>query len=108
MIPTIMMALRKASGEGGLLYVQYIFRHNYITGITWSGGEGNEPAWEVLHFSFKAMGMQFIGQAPDGSGDVRKSWSWNTSKQAGVAGSAGLSMGGDKPPDYLPDHVTHS
>src|SRR4051794_16335375 len=53
MIPTLMLGVRKASGAGGLLYVQYIFRYNHITGITWSGGTG-DGAKEKMTFSFKA------------------------------------------------------
>jgi type VI secretion system secreted protein Hcp len=80
MIPTIMLAIRKAGGSG-LIYLQYIFRYTHVTGITWSGGQGSEGASEKLTFSFKAMGVQYIAQKPDGSQGKRQSWSWNTAVQ---------------------------
>jgi type VI secretion system secreted protein Hcp len=93
MIPSMMLGVRKASGTGGLLYVQYIFRCNYVTGITWSGGAGS-GAKEKMTFSFKALGVQYIAQKPDGSEGKKQAWSWNTAAQSGArAGAPGLEMG---------------
>lgn len=65
LIPTVMLAVRKAGGSS-LLYLQYIFRYVHVTGITWSGGSGDSRASEKMTFSFKAMGFQYIAQAADG------------------------------------------
>jgi type VI protein secretion system component Hcp len=92
MIPTLMMAVRKASGGGGLLYIQYIFRGNYITGLTWEGGGGG-GATEKMTFSFKAMGLQYIAQLQDGRQGKRQAWSWSSAdEEKGSAGSATLDI----------------
>jgi type VI secretion system secreted protein Hcp len=104
LIPTIMMASRKAGGSG-LIYLQYIFRYNHVTGITWSGGTGNASATEKLTFAFKAMGVQYISQKPDGSEGRRQAWSWNTAVQNDRPGSPTLEIEGvESAPDFLPGH----
>jgi type VI protein secretion system component Hcp len=96
--PTIMLAVRKAGGSS-LLYLQYIFRYNQVTGITWSGGSGNEAPKEQMTFSFKAMGLQYIQQLADGREGNRQQWAWNTSDQGGCT----LDIKGIEPaPNYLP------
>ena len=95
--PTIMLAIRR-SGGSPLLYLQYIFRYNQVTGITWSGGSGTERAKEQMTFSFKALGVQYIRQEPDGREGSKQMWSWNTVNQ----GSATLDITGiDPAPDFL-------
>lgn len=101
MIPTLMLGVRKASGAGGLLYVQYIFRYNHVTGITWKSGTG-AGATEEMTFSFKAMGVQYIAQKPDGREGKKQAWSWNTAQQSNRAGSPTLEIPGvPKAPDFL-------
>ena len=39
--PTIMLGVRRTGGSH-LLYLQYIFRYNQVTGITWEGASGQE------------------------------------------------------------------
>ncbi len=96
--PTIMLAIRKAGGDP-LLYVQYIFRYNQVTGLTWSGGTGSERVKETMTISFKAMGMQYIQQKADGRPLPGKSWLWNTVNQ----GVASLEIAGlPPPPRFLP------
>lgn len=80
--PTIMLAVRKAGGSH-LLYLQYIFRYNQVTGITWSGGAGSEAPKETMTFSFKAMGVQYIRQQADGREGNKQQWAWNTAEQGG-------------------------
>jgi type VI secretion system secreted protein Hcp len=97
-IPTVMMGLRRAGGDP-LLYLQYIFRYNQVTGITWNGGGGQEHAKETVTISFKAMGMQYIQQKPNGQPMPGKSWLWNTVDQ----GKASLEIPGlPPPPRFLP------
>lgn len=107
MIPTVMLAARKASGRnpGGLIYLQYLFRYCHVTGVTWSGTvEGH--AQEKVKFAFKAMGMQYIAQNTDGSAGGRQAWSWNTAQQEGRAGSPTLEIPGlPKAPDFLKGHA---
>jgi type VI protein secretion system component Hcp len=107
MIPTLMLAVRKASGGGGLLYVQYIFRYNQVTGITWGGGTGSEGATEKVSFSFKAMGVQYIAQLQDGRQGKRQAWSWSTAKQEEGVGSPSLDLGPDYPqaPPFMTGHT---
>jgi type VI secretion system secreted protein Hcp len=95
--PSIMLAIRRAGGSP-LLYLQYIFRYNQITGITWSGGSGQERPKEQMVFSFKAMGVQYIQQEPDGREGSKQMWSWNTVNQ----GSPTLDITGIEPaPNFL-------
>ncbi len=91
--PSIMLAIRK-SGGSNLLYMQYIFRYNQVTGVTWSGGSGNERPTESVTFIFKAMGVQYIPQTAEGREGTKQMWSWNTSDQ----GSASLIITGIEPP----------
>jgi len=96
--PTIMLAIRKVGGSP-LLYLQYIFRYNQVTGITWSGGSGQERPKEKMVFSFKAMGVQYIQQKADGREGNKQQWSWNTADQGGCT----LDIKGIEPaPNFLP------
>jgi type VI secretion system secreted protein Hcp len=79
-IPTIMMAIRNAGGDP-LLYLQYIFRDNRITGISWRDGGGRTLVNESFTFSFKAMGMQYIQQKADRTLAAGKQWAWNVVMQ---------------------------
>ena len=94
--PSAMLAIR-APGGSHLLYLQYIFRYNQITGITWSGGGGDKRPKEKLTFTFKAMGVQYIQQHADGREGTKQTWSWNTVDQ----GVSSLDIEGiDGPPSY--------
>ena len=75
--PTVMLANRKAGGSS-LLYLQYAFRMVFVTGITWSGGGGEEAPKETIKFKFGAMGIQYVRQKPDGSGDTMIPGYWST------------------------------
>lgn len=68
--PTVYLAMRKAGGAP-LIYLEYIFRMVYVTGISWSGGGGEELPSEEVKFKFGAMGMQY--QAQDATGAATKS-----------------------------------
>ena len=95
--PSIMLAVRKPGGSN-LLYLQYIFRYNQVVGVDWSGGSGTERPTEEITFSFKAMGVQYIPQMPDGREGTKQQWSWNTANQ----GSPGLNISGiEGPPSFL-------
>ncbi|HEX4771849.1 MAG TPA: type VI secretion system tube protein Hcp [Bryobacteraceae bacterium] len=65
--PSVYLGMRKAGGAQ-LLYLEYIFVMVFITGITWSGGSGEELPTEEVKFKFGAMGMQY--QAQDNSGQA--------------------------------------
>ncbi|MBS1859915.1 MAG: type VI secretion system tube protein Hcp, partial [Acidobacteria bacterium] len=47
--PTVCLAIRKAGGSN-LLYLQYIFRMVFVTGINWNGGGGDEAPKESVKF----------------------------------------------------------
>jgi type VI protein secretion system component Hcp len=95
--PSIMLAVRKAGGSN-LLFLQYIFRYNQVTGVTWDGGSGDERPKESVTFIFKAMGVQYIPQSADGREGARQQWSWNTSDQ----GSSSLEISGiEAAPKFL-------
>jgi len=95
--PSIMLAIRKAGGDK-LMFMQYIFRYNQVTGVTWGGGSGTERPKETITFIFKAMGVQYIPQLPDGREGTKQQWSWNTANQ----GSPGLNITGiEGPPAFL-------
>jgi type VI protein secretion system component Hcp len=94
--PTIMLAVRK-SGGSPLMFLQYIFRYNQITGISWTGSAEEHPR-ETMTFTFKAMGVQYIQQLPDGREGNKQQWSWNTSDQGGCT----LDIKGIEPaPNFL-------
>lgn len=96
--PSIMLAVREAGGSH-LMYLQYIFRYNQVTGITWSGGSGNSRPKETMVFTFKAMGVQYIQQLANGREGSKQQWSWNTAEQGGCT----LDIKGIEPaPNFLP------
>jgi type VI protein secretion system component Hcp len=95
--PSIMLAVRKAGGDQ-LIFMQYIFRYNQLTGVTWNGGSGSERPKETIVFTFKAMGVQYIPQLASGREGTKQQWSWNTTNQ----GAPGLTISGiEAPPDFL-------
>jgi type VI secretion system secreted protein Hcp len=75
--PSVMLAIRKAGGSN-LLYVQYIFRMVFVTGINWSGGGGEEAPRETIKFKFGAMGIQYIQQKADGTEGTKMNGLWST------------------------------
>ena len=87
--PSVMLAIRKASGQH-LLYLQYVFRMVFVTGISWSGGGGEEAPRETVKFMFGAMGIQYIQQKADGSEGTKIQGLWNTTSNASSLDVAGL------------------
>ena len=75
--PSIMLAVRKAGGTN-LLYLQYIFRMVFVTGINWSGGGGEEAPKETIKFKFGAMGIQYIQQTASGGEGTKIQGLWST------------------------------
>jgi type VI secretion system Hcp family effector len=96
--PSAMLALRKPGGEY-LLYIQFIFRDVAVTSITWGGGEGEKAPSETITFTFKAMGLQYIKQAPRGQMGDRppQEWRWSTASNSSTLEIQGL----PKAPDYV-------
>jgi len=94
--PSVMLAVRKAGGSN-LLYIQYIFRMVFITGINWSGGGGEEAPRETIKFKFGAMGIQYIQQKADGSEGTKMQGLWNTVTNKPSLDVPGLSG----PPSFL-------
>jgi type VI secretion system secreted protein Hcp len=74
--PTVMLAIRKAGGSN-LIYLQYIFRQCFITNISWDGGGGEENFKETIKFKFGAMGIRYVRQMPDGTGDTPIDGAWS-------------------------------
>ena len=74
--PTVYLAARK-SGGSNLVYLQYCFRQVFVTKIDWSGGGGEEAPEETVTFKYGAMGIQYIRQKPDGTGDKPISGEWS-------------------------------
>jgi len=74
--PSVYLAARKAGGSN-LVYLQYCFRQVFVTKIDWSGGAGEEAPEETVTFKYGAMGIQYIRQKPDGSGDTPEQGMWS-------------------------------
>jgi len=75
--PSIMLAVRKAGGTN-LLYLQYIFRMVFVTGINWSGRGREEAPKETIKFKFGAMGIQYIQQTASGGEGTKIQGLWST------------------------------
>jgi len=75
--PSVMLVARKAGGSN-LLYLQYIFRMVFVTGINWSGGGGEEAPRETIKFKFGAMGIQYVQQKADGTEGTKMQGMWCT------------------------------
>jgi len=75
--PSVMLAVRKAGGSN-ILYLLYIFRMVFVTGISWSGGGGEEAPHETIKFKFGAMGIQYIQQKADGTEGTKMTGLWST------------------------------
>jgi type VI secretion system secreted protein Hcp len=94
--PSVMLAIRK-SGGSNLLYLQYIFRQVFVTSIGWSGGGGEESPSETIKFKFGAMGIQYVRQKADGTGDSPVQGMWNQ-----IANNPTLNVTGlPGPPQFL-------
>jgi len=105
--PTVSMAIRKSGGDM-ILYLQYILRAVQITSVGWEGGSGAERPKETLILKFKAMGMQYVRQNPDGSASsMGLIWYWNSTAQ----GSSTLTVDGittpPPSPPFLPPTQTY-
>jgi type VI secretion system secreted protein Hcp len=74
--PALMLVVRK-SGGSNLLYIQYIFRQVFVTGINWSGGGGEENLKETIKFKFGAMGIQYVQQLSTGGEGKKMVGMWN-------------------------------
>jgi type VI secretion system secreted protein Hcp len=74
--PAVMLAIRKAGGSP-LLYLQYCFRMVFVTGISWSGGGGEEQPKETIKFKFGALGFQYVQQLPNGGIGTTKAAMWS-------------------------------
>jgi len=94
--PSIMLAVRKSGGTN-LLYLQYIFRMVFVTGINWSGGGGEEAPKETIKFKFGAMGIQYIAQTASGGEGTKIQGLWSTTTNKPSLEVPGL--GG--PPTFL-------
>lgn len=88
--PSVMLAIRKAGGSN-LLYLQYIFRMVFVTGINWSGGGGEEAPRETIKFKFGAMGIQYIQQKADGTEGTKIQGLWSTTTNKPTLDVPGLS-----------------
>jgi len=95
--PWVMLAVRKAGGSP-LLYVQYAFRMVFVTGISWSGGGGEEQMKETIKFKFGAMGIQYVQQLPNGGIGKTMSAMWSLASNK-TDTNVGTLTG---PPTYLP------
>lgn len=77
--PTVMLAIRKAGGQN-LIYLQYIFRRVFVTGINWSGGGGEELPKETIKFKYGAMGIQYVQQLSTGAEGKKMQAKWTAVK----------------------------
>ena len=96
-----MLIIRKPGGDN-LLYVQFIFRQVFVTGVNWTGGGGEENPKESIKFKFGAMGIQYIPQTAKGGADNRimQGW-WSTVTNQPTSDVTGL----DGPPKFLAGNV---
>jgi type VI secretion system Hcp family effector len=92
--PTVYLAARKAGGSN-LVYLQYCFRQVFVVKIDWSGGGGEEAPEETVTFKYGAMGIQYIRQKPDGSGDTPISGEWSVVTNKPTMNVDGLSGQGE-------------
>ncbi len=88
--PSVMLAIRKAGGSN-LLYLQFIFRMVFVTGVNWSGGSGEENCKETIKFKYYALGVQYVRQKPDGTGDTPIAGSWSMNQNNNSLDVQGLS-----------------
>jgi len=94
--PSLMLVIRKAGGAN-LLYLQYIFMQVFVTGISWSGGGGEENPKETIKFKYGAMGVQYVQQLATGGEGTKMSGAWST-----TTNQPKLEVpGGSSPPSYL-------
>lgn len=105
-IPTLNMAIRKSGGDH-LLYLQYCFRHNQVTTINWDGGAGDQRPKETFTLEYKAMGMQYVAQAPAGGyTEAPLQWLWSLETGLSPEQRMTLDIGGEPPSeDFLPPIV---
>ena len=87
-IPTINIAVRKSGGDR-LIYLQYCFRANEVTAVSWTGGEGSQRPVENITIEFKAMAMAYERQSSGASLETDQGgedpgshheWTWNVTQ----------------------------
>jgi len=94
--PSIVLIIRKPGG-GNLLYIQFIFRQVFVTGVNWSGAGGDENPKESIKFKFGAMGIQYVQQLSTGQeGKKMQGW-WSAVTNQPTSEVVGL----PGPPDFL-------
>ncbi|HEX3748171.1 MAG TPA: type VI secretion system tube protein Hcp [Bryobacteraceae bacterium] len=110
-IPTLNIAIRKSGGDR-LMYLQYCFRANQVTAVSWSGGEGQGRPVETLTLEFKAMAMAYYRQSSGAS--LETDWgvddpgaqhlfTWNVT-QTGDDQQTLIINGEDVPEPFLTPH----
>jgi type VI protein secretion system component Hcp len=87
-IPTLNIAVRKSGGDR-LIYLQYCFRANQVTSVSWTGGEGEQRPVETVVIDFKAMAMAYERQSAGASIETdyegedpgaHHEWTWNVTQ----------------------------
>jgi type VI secretion system secreted protein Hcp len=94
--PSIVLIIRKPGG-GNLLYVQFIFRQVFVTGVNWSGAGGEENPKESIKFKFGAMGIQYVQQLSTGQEGKKMLGWWSAVTNQPTSDVTGLPA----PPDFL-------
>lgn len=95
--PNLVLIIRKAGGSN-ILYLQFLFRQVFVTGVNWTGGGGEENCKESIKFKFGAMGIQYIQQSATGQMGQKKmvGW-WSTATNTPTSDVLGLPA----PPQFL-------
>ena len=94
--PHLMLISRKAGGSN-LLFLQFAFVQVFCTGISWSGGSGEENAKETIKFKFGAMSVQYIQQMAGGGEGKKMIASWSANQNTPTTDVTGLSA----PPAFM-------
>jgi type VI secretion system secreted protein Hcp len=88
--PSIQLIVRKPGGNN-VLYVQFVFRQVFVTGINWSGAGGEENPKESIKFKFGAMGIQYVQQDARGQAKGIQQGAWCTVNNSPTLEIDGLS-----------------
>jgi type VI secretion system secreted protein Hcp len=76
--------LRKSggpSGKGkGLVFLQYSFKLVFVSDIEWNGDSGKDAVREDVTFTYGALQVKYVSQAPNGQAGTTFTGAWNRVK----------------------------
>jgi type VI secretion system secreted protein Hcp len=81
-IAQVDLYLRKSGGPSGkgLVFLQYSFKLVVVSDIEWNGDRGEDAVREDVTFTYGALQVKYVSQAPNGQAGTTFTGAWNRVK----------------------------